>query len=327
MAMIYQETTDLSGGKNLVQVPIYSMPDQKDGIAVFLLSGSYEYDLELIKRMPPPRTNYRNIIIPYSLAGKIGTANFKYGIPGSKYNERVQYLQKQKMVPQLIVSKPQFSKTSQTNVYIPISDVFRQLNQVIRGMSNDYIEQNVMNMMSQFIQLFPNTKKKIWVIDTNRFKIYDGENTDAIGSDLVNAVLMSAINGSKAKLSHDTTFIFRSGGMDYKMDLRSDMSSFGKTNPLKESHFDEFVDCYKGGNLEERTPTYSEENPNGRWRKYTIDEIMARDKTSLDITWMRGAATGEDYTLSELLEQIKEKSANISQAVAALEELIGEVDE
>ena len=110
-------------------------------------------------------------------------------------------------------------------------------------------------------------------------------------------------------------------------DLRSDMPSFGKTNPLKESHFDEFVDCYKGGKLEERTPTYSEENPNGRWRKYTIDEIMARDKTSLDITWMRGAATGEDYTLSELLEQIKEKSANIAQAVAALEELIGEVDE
>lgn len=110
-------------------------------------------------------------------------------------------------------------------------------------------------------------------------------------------------------------------------DLRSDMPSFGKTNPLKESHFDEFVECYKGGNMEERAQTYSEENPNGRWRKYTIDEIMARDKTSLDITWMRSAATGEDYTLSELLEQIKEKSANIAQAVAALEELIGEVDE
>ena len=75
------------------------------------------------------------------------------------------------------------------------------------------------------------------------------------------------------------------------------------------------------------TPTYSEENPNGRWRKYTIDEIMARDKTSLDITWMRGVSTGEDYTLSELLEQIKEKSANIAKAVAALEDLIGEVDE
>ena len=160
MARFYQETTDLSSGKNLTQVPIYSMPDQKDGVTVFLLSGS------------PPRTNYRNIIIPYSLMGRIGTADFKYGIDSSKYNERVKYLQKQKMIPQLVVSKPNFSKTDQTNTYVPVSDVFRQLNQVVRSMSNDYVEQNALNMMSQFMQLFPNTKKKIWVIDSNRFKIW-----------------------------------------------------------------------------------------------------------------------------------------------------------
>ncbi len=35
----------------------------------------------------------------------------------------------------------------------------------------------------------------------------------------------------------------------------------------------------------------------------------------------------DDYTLAELLEQIKEKSANISKAVAELETLIGEVKE
>ena len=35
----------------------------------------------------------------------------------------------------------------------------------------------------------------------------------------------------------------------------------------------------------------------------------------------------EDYTLAELLEQIKEKSTNIAKAVAELEKLIGEVDE
>lgn len=110
-------------------------------------------------------------------------------------------------------------------------------------------------------------------------------------------------------------------------DLRSDMPSFGKTNPLRESHFDEFVECYMDGDLKKRTPTYSEENPNGRWRKFTIEEIKARDKTSLDITWMRNATTGDDCTLAELLEQIKEKSMNIANAVAALEELIGEVDE
>lgn len=110
-------------------------------------------------------------------------------------------------------------------------------------------------------------------------------------------------------------------------DLRTDMPSFGKTNRLKESHFDEFVECYKDGNLSARTETYSKGNPNGRWRKYTYEEILARDKTSLDITWMKSDSGTEDYTLSELLEQIKEKSANIAKAVAALEELIGEVDE
>ena len=110
-------------------------------------------------------------------------------------------------------------------------------------------------------------------------------------------------------------------------DLRSDMPSFGKTNPLKESYFDEFVTCYAGGDLSARHETWSVDNPNGRWRRYTYEEILARDKTSLDITWMKSSTGTDDYTLAELLEQIKTKSANIAKAVAALEELIGEVDE
>ena len=61
--------------------------------------------------------------------------------------------------------------------------------------------------------------------------------------------------------------------------------------------------------------------------RFSYEDILARDKTSLDITWMKSSTGTEDYTLSELLEQIKVKSANIASAVAALEELIGEVDE
>ena len=79
--------------------------------------------------------------------------------------------------------------------------------------------------------------------------------------------------------------------------------------------------------LSARKETYSEENPNGRWRKFTYEEILARDKTSLDITWMKSDTGADDYTLAELLEQIKEKSANISKAVNELEVLIGEVEE
>lgn len=28
-------------------------------------------------------------------------------------------------------------------------------------------------------------------------------------------------------------------------------------------------------------------NPEGRWRKLSLDEILKRDKTSLDITWLK----------------------------------------
>ncbi|OUQ45974.1 SAM-dependent methyltransferase [Drancourtella sp. An12] len=110
-------------------------------------------------------------------------------------------------------------------------------------------------------------------------------------------------------------------------DLRNDMPSFGKTNPLKTEHFDDFVKCYADGDLSKRKETYSEENPNGRWRKFTIEDILARDKTSLDITWMKTDAGTDDYTLAELLDMIKEKSSNIAKAVAELEQLIGEVEE
>lgn len=110
-------------------------------------------------------------------------------------------------------------------------------------------------------------------------------------------------------------------------DLRNDMPSFGKTNPLKAEHFDDFVECYADGDLSKRKETYSEENPNGRWRKFTIEDILARDKTSLDITWMKADSGTDDYTLAELLDMIKEKSSNIAKAVAELEALIGEVEE
>ena len=31
----------------------------------------------------------------------------------------------------------------------------------------------------------------------------------------------------------------------------------------------------------------AETNPEGNWRKFSYDEIISRDKTSLDITWLK----------------------------------------
>lgn len=110
-------------------------------------------------------------------------------------------------------------------------------------------------------------------------------------------------------------------------DLRSNMQSFGKTNPLLRKHFDEFVDCYCAGHMQDRKETYSPDNPEGRWRKYRYEDILERDKTSLDITWIRAGEAVDNRALAELIKEIEEKALNISHAVATLKDLIGDLEE
>jgi len=40
--------------------------------------------------------------------------------------------------------------------------------------------------------------------------------------------------------------------------------------------------------INRRKATWDEEkSPEGRWRKYTYKELIARDKTSLDVFWLK----------------------------------------
>ena len=110
-------------------------------------------------------------------------------------------------------------------------------------------------------------------------------------------------------------------------DYRTNVKHTLKKNPLRVSDLDDFVACYNPENRHARTETYSADNPDGRWRRYSYDEIVARDKTSLDITWLKSGDSADDCTLAELLSIIKEKSAAIVTAVGNLEQLIGDVDE
>ncbi|GHT16728.1 SAM-dependent DNA methyltransferase [Planctomycetales bacterium] len=111
-------------------------------------------------------------------------------------------------------------------------------------------------------------------------------------------------------------------------DYRTDIKHTLKKSPLRESDLDDFVKCYNPEKRHLRKETYNaDKKPDGRWRKFTYDEIVARDKTSLDITWIKSGDSTDDYILVELLDLIKEKSAAIAAAVGNLEELIGEVEE
>ena len=111
-------------------------------------------------------------------------------------------------------------------------------------------------------------------------------------------------------------------------DYRTGVKHTLATNPMQRHHLDDFVECYKSENIIARQETYdSESNPNGRWRKYNVDDILKRDKTSLDITWIKQNDDDNDYTLAELMAQIQEKSDNISKAVAELQKLMANIEE
>lgn len=111
-------------------------------------------------------------------------------------------------------------------------------------------------------------------------------------------------------------------------DYRTDVKHTLVQQPMRRSHLDDFVVCYNADNINFRTETYNEENnPNGRWRKYSVDELLQRDKTSLDITWIKPTNPIDDITLSELIQTIEEKSTNISNAVAELKNLLANIEE
>ena len=111
-------------------------------------------------------------------------------------------------------------------------------------------------------------------------------------------------------------------------DYRTGVKHTLATNPMQRHHLDEFVECYCADDMGKRKETYdAETNPNGRWRKFTLKEIMARDKTSLDISWIKQGDETEDMSLAELLTTIQEKSNKIVDAVTKLQALLANIKE
>ena len=85
-------------------------------------------------------------------------------------------------------------------------------------------------------------------------------------------------------------------------DLRTNAHFTLKENPLTRADLDDFVACYNPENRHDRTPTWSEAaahgaGPDGRWRAYRYDELLARDKVNLDIFWLRDESLEETANL------------------------------
>jgi N-6 DNA Methylase len=62
-------------------------------------------------------------------------------------------------------------------------------------------------------------------------------------------------------------------------DLRTNMNFTLRTNPLTRAHLDDFVACYCPGHLEDRQESE-------RFRSFSYEELLKRDKLSLDLFWL-----------------------------------------
>lgn len=116
-------------------------------------------------------------------------------------------------------------------------------------------------------------------------------------------------------------------------DLRTNKHFTLKTAPLKREDLDEFVQCYNPENRYQRQPTCADKNPDGRWRAYEYDELINRDKVSLDIFWLRDESLEESDNLPDpdvlaqeivedleaALEQFREIANDLAQPEAAID--------
>ncbi len=108
-------------------------------------------------------------------------------------------------------------------------------------------------------------------------------------------------------------------------DYRTNIHHTLKKNPLKLEDLQNFISCYNPTNRHKRKQTWSETNPDGRWRKFTYDEIVARDKTSLDITWLKDKSLADldnlpdpDELAEEIVENLEAGIESFRAIIAAL---------
>ena len=115
-------------------------------------------------------------------------------------------------------------------------------------------------------------------------------------------------------------------------DYRTNIHHTLKKNPLKLTDLQEFVTCFNSGSRHKRKETWSEiprselgTNPEGRWRKFSYEEIIARDKTSLDITWLKDKSLADLDNLPDpdvLAEEIVE---NLESALDGFKNIIAQL--
>ena len=93
---------------------------------------------------------------------------------------------------------------------------------------------------------------------------------------------------------------------------------------MTREHLQEFVDCYCSGHMEDRKETFNAEtNPNGRWRRFSEEDVKARE--DLNFKWL-DFTEEDDRSVADILDEMQDEADGISAAVAQLKELLGGIE-
>ena len=109
-------------------------------------------------------------------------------------------------------------------------------------------------------------------------------------------------------------------------DYRTNIHHTLKKQPMRFSDLQDFIQCYNPQNRHVRKESWDPEtNPEGRWRKYTYEELIVRDKTSLDIFWLKDKSLTDldnlpdpEILASEIIENLEAALANFKNVSATL---------
>jgi type I restriction enzyme M protein len=101
-------------------------------------------------------------------------------------------------------------------------------------------------------------------------------------------------------------------------DYRTNIHHTLKRKPLRLDDLRDFIDCYHPANRHKRKETWhAETNPEGRWRKYGYEELASRDKTSLDLFWLKDDSLADLDNLPEPADLADEIIDNIEAGLAS----------
>lgn len=107
---------------------------------------------------------------------------------------------------------------------------------------------------------------------------------------------------------------------DYRTGIKHTMVA----KPMTREHLQDFVDCYCSGHMEDRCETYDlNSNPNGRWRRFSKEEIETRG--DLNFKWI-DLSEEDDRTINEVIADMQSESDEIVASIERLKVLLGGIE-